>query len=68
MRSITYPCRGRAAEITGSLVNKPFNVPNRRPGQTVAVAESAVFDHINKRTDGTAAGNDTEKLISSGLN
>lgn len=55
-------------KITGSLANTPFNIANLDAGQTVIVAQSTIFDYLHKRSDGTIEGNETEKLISSGLN
>ncbi|OSC39513.1 DUF2314 domain-containing protein [Mycobacterium decipiens] len=55
-------------EITGSLANRPFNVPGLHPGQLVVVSQSRVFDYKHKRADGTIEGNESEKLISSTLN
>ncbi len=60
--------RWNGNEITGSLANKPFNIPTLDAGQTVVVEQSAIFDYVHKRSDGTIEGNETEKLISSALN
>ncbi|WP_232021846.1 DUF2314 domain-containing protein [Mycobacterium basiliense] len=55
-------------EITGLLVNEPFNIPGLRAGQMVVVEQSTVFDYKHQRRDGTISGNETEKLVRSTLN
>jgi uncharacterized protein YegJ (DUF2314 family) len=49
--------------IVGLLANEPAEVPDLRAGATVKVNEKDVFDYIFYKTDGSAEGNETGKLI-----
>ncbi|WP_428307829.1 DUF2314 domain-containing protein [Lacipirellula sp.] len=50
-------------EISGTLQNEPFNVPDLKAGQKVTVSQAEVFDYLLSRPDGTEEGNETMKLI-----
>ena len=50
-------------ELTGVLVNEPYNVEGLRKGDTIAFQLDEVFDYIWKRADGSREGNTTAKFL-----
>lgn len=50
-------------KIAGLLKNEPFDIPTLHAGQIVEVSQSDVIDYIRRRADGSADGNETEKVI-----
>ena len=50
-------------DITGSLQNDPFDIPDLHAGQTVEVSESEVFDFLRVHADATTEGNETSNVI-----
>jgi uncharacterized protein YegJ (DUF2314 family) len=55
--------RWQEGTIAGILANDPFDVPELKEGARVEVKESAVFDYIHHRADGSQAGNLTGAVI-----
>jgi len=55
--------RWQEGTIAGILANDPFDVPELKAGARVEVKESAVFDYIHHRADGSQAGNLTGAVI-----
>lgn len=50
-------------KMTGVLVNAPYAVPDLHKGDTVTIEQSAVFDYIWKKADGTREGNSTAPFV-----
>lgn len=55
--------RWQGATIYGLLNSEPRDVPKLKPGARVKVAESAIFDYILHKPDGSREGNLTKELI-----
>lgn len=51
------------ANMSGVLVNEPYNVANLHKGDTVAVRQADVFDYIWKTGDGGREGNTTAPFV-----
>jgi uncharacterized protein YegJ (DUF2314 family) len=49
--------------IEGILQNQPFDVPDLKVGARVQVEESAIFDYIWNRADGSVEGNETQSML-----
>lgn len=52
-----------AGNLSGVLVNEPYDVANLHKGDTVAVRQPDVFDYIWKKGDGTREGNSTAPFV-----
>lgn len=52
-----------AKNMSGVLVNEPYNVANLHKGDTVAVRQADVFDYIWKTGDGGREGNTTAPFV-----
>ena len=52
-----------SGKIEGLLQNDPFYIKNLQAGARVRVNESAIFDYIFHRADGTVEGNETGRLM-----
>lgn len=53
------------ADMTGTLMNDPYDVEGLRRGDTVALSQGEVFDYIWKKGDGTREGNTTNAFVRS---
>ncbi len=49
--------------IRGVLDNDPYDVPSLKHGSKVEVNESAIFDYIYRKADGTQMGGKTVEIM-----
>lgn len=51
------------AELSGVLLNEPYDVPGLRKGDPIQLSEADIFDYVWKRADGSREGNTTAAFL-----